>query len=198
MKWSILILTVPQRRVMCDRLLDVLRPQLLGHEQEIELLVESVNPKLRFPVGMSREILRLHAIGEYISHIDDDDMVSEDYVESILPMLDGVDYVAFRLAMVHDGVFSYIEERGLCFGGVHNDGMNVHYRDISHLCPVKRELALKVPMYGVPGETPISHCEDSRWADEMRAAKILRTEHRINKVLYHYFWRSEKRELVNV
>lgn len=195
MKWSILILTMPQRREMRDRLLAVLRPQLLGHEQEIELLIREVPGAA---VGMGREMLRLLALGEYISHIDDDDVVSEDYVESILPMLDGVDYVAFKVAMVHDGVFSYIEDRGLCFGGVHNDGMNVHYRDISHLCPVKRELALKVPMYGVPGETSTSHCEDSRWADEMRSAKILRTEHRIDKVLYHYFWRSVKPEFVNV
>ena len=90
-KWSILILTLPQRAAMLGRLLEVLRPQICDG---VELLIGESDPSL--PVGENREALRQRARGEYISFIDDDDLVLPHFVERILPALDGVDYVGFN------------------------------------------------------------------------------------------------------
>jgi hypothetical protein len=182
-KWSILILTMPQRAVLLGRLLEVLRPQIFN--STIELLIRESDPAL--PVGENREALRQQSRGEYISFIDDDDLVPPHFVERILPYLDGVDYVAFNLEQRMDGHFLCVEKRSLGYGRVGRDERGGRFRDISHLNPMRRELALRVPMTGWP-------CEDNRWADAIRELHLVRTEHVLDETLYYYLTRTRKPE----
>jgi hypothetical protein len=188
--WSILVLTMPARACFLERLLNVLMPQIWGQE-EIEVMVQKFNPLM--PVGENREEMRLACHGRYLNFVDDDDLVTTDYVSSILPNLDGVDYVGFNIEQTFvDTKFpGCIERHSLCYNGVYSDGSgryDSHFRDISHLNPMLRDLALRVPMTGWPGE-------DSRWAEELRARRCLKTEHYIDKVLYHYLTRANKPEM---
>ena len=188
-QWSILILTMPLRKALLDRLLGVLTPQL-NVELPIELIILESDPSI--PVGENREAMRRAARGEYISFIDDDDLVPPHFVERILPHLDGVDYIGFNLEWRLDGEFGCIEKRSLKFnhpqhGGVWND-RDGRYRDLSHVNPMRRELALRAPMAGWPGE-------DNRWADAIRALHIVKTEHYLDETLYYYLTRSKKPEL---
>jgi hypothetical protein len=189
--WSILILTMPQRAALLGRLLEVLRPQIEAPKvPKVELLIRESDPAL--PVGENREALRQQSRGQYISFIDDDDLVPPHFVERILPCLDGVDYVAFNLEQRMDGHFLCVEKRSLGYGRVGReeagrDGRDGRFRDISHLNPMRRELALRVPMTGWP-------CEDNRWADALRELHIVRTEHLLDETLYYYLTRSRKPE----
>ena len=183
MKWSILILTLPQRADMLKRLLKVLKPQIT---RDVELRIETFDARL--PVGENRELMRRLARGEYISFIDDDDLVPGHFVERILPALDGVDYVGFNLEQRIDGAFACIECHSLRYAGVGRTDSAHRWRDISHLNPMRRELALLVPMTGWPAE-------DSRWADGIRSLGVLKTEHYFDEVLYHYLSRTVKPEL---
>lgn len=135
-------------------------------------------------LGANRQAMIEEAAGEYVSFVDDDDLVAEDYVSSILPLLDGVDYIGFQLQLYMDGI-----ERGATFHSLQHNGWYENggsfYRDFSHLNPIRRELALQAPFEGSGGE-------DTRWADRIRGLQIVKTEHYVPKIMYHYYFRTCK------
>src|SRR5271157_2823699 len=102
MKWSILVLTQPSRVEFLRRLMENLSPQLDGLS-DVEV-VTTIFDK-RFSIGKNREMMIEAAAGEYVNFVDDDDLVAEDYIVSIYPLLDGVDYVGFQAKYHEDGVY---------------------------------------------------------------------------------------------
>lgn len=188
LKWSILTLTMPSRVEFLARLMCALGPQVDRHP-EVEWIVMVSDPeKLQ---GDNREDLRLKSKAEYISTVDDDDLVADDYVDRILPLLDGVDYVGFRLQAYEDGVAIPLPTyHSLKYKTWYSDPEG-HYRGINHLNPIRRELAMQVPFWGCFGE-------DSRWCDEMRKLGIVKTEHYIDDVMYHYYYRNGKTDGVSL
>jgi glycosyltransferase involved in cell wall biosynthesis len=181
-KLDILILTQYSRAAYLERLLEVLAPQVVQFFGNVDIKVEMFEPA--FSLGANRERLRQRATAEYICFIDDDDLVPPDYVQKILPKLTGVDYVGFKLQCYLDGVALPVTRHSLRFNrwGEDQDGA---FRDISHVNPMRRELALKVPMEG-------GFAEDSRWADRMRDLDIVKTEAFISDVMYFYHSRTDK------
>ena len=119
-----------------------------------------------------------------INFIDDDDLVPEDYVATILPLLDGVDYIGHRIQFYLDGALDRPIFHSLKYHGWTTVG-GVHYRDISHVNPMRRELALAVPMEG-------GVAEDFRWAANLRATGLVKTEHYIDRAMYLYYFRTNK------
>jgi glycosyltransferase involved in cell wall biosynthesis len=82
MLWSILICGVPERYHLIQPLLySLLETQAVGRMSDIELLYLLDNK--RRTVGAKRNALLAAANGEFISFIDDDDMVAPDYVKRI-------------------------------------------------------------------------------------------------------------------
>lgn len=181
MKWSILILTLPARYTLLCRLLESLLPQIKQHP-DIEIIIRTFDAQKT--LGDNRESLRRSASGEYINFIDDDDAVANDYVASIYPRLDGVDYVGFQVQVFADGEQSHL----LSYSLTHpKPDIMSPWKDITHLAPMKRSLSLLVEMEGGMGE-------DTRWADRMRELAVLRTEHHISKPLYFYRYLTRKLE----
>lgn len=180
MKWSILILTIAPRKHLLERLLDKLLPQTDGNS-EIEVLVRQSDSGLS--LGENRQALLESARGEYANFIDDDDLVADDYVSRIFPLLDGVDYVSFQVQLYTDGVKSKRFWYSLAYKREYF--MDSEIRDISHLHPMRRELAMLARFEG-------GRCEDLRWANRLRALDAVKTEHNISEPLYFYLWRTEK------
>ena len=82
MLWSILIAAVPERYHTVQPLLySLLETQAVGRMSDIELLYLLDNK--RRTVGAKRNALFDAARGQYISFVDDDDMVAPDYVQRI-------------------------------------------------------------------------------------------------------------------
>ena len=82
MKLSILILTLPSRRkTFLDDLLNNLEAQASSYP-EVEILVFYDNKKRT--VGQKRDGVLSLAKGDYMTFIDDDDSVAEDYIKSII------------------------------------------------------------------------------------------------------------------
>lgn len=188
MKWSILTLTMPTRVEFLRRLTDNLGPQLI--EGVVEWRIRMCD--FKYSLGENREMMRRAAPGEYSNFVDDDDRISDSYVETILPLLDR-DYVGFQVQAYEDDIpLPGPTYHSLLCGGwfdkTYADGTKSWHRDISHLNPIRRELALVVPMYG-------GFAEDSRWAGELRALGIVKTERYIDKeVMYHYLSRPGKKD----
>lgn len=181
MKWTICILTLQERYLFLRRLLDSLIPQVRPYNHAVELNVRVSDPAMT--LGQNRQCLLGVAVGEYVNFIDDDDFVPPDYVRTIYPLLDR-DYVGFQLQMYMDRAKCKLAHHSLRYGNWYADDTGF-YRDISHLNPMRRELALQCKFEGGVGE-------DHRWADAIRATNSVKTEHFIARPMYYYFCRSDK------
>lgn len=168
MKWTIAVLTVPERRPLFDRLMRVLEPQIQG--RDIELLVAD-QPGT---VAEKRQWCLDGASGEYFNFIDDDDMIPGNYADSIYPLLDGVDYIGFQLQLYIDGERMKPTYHSLRYGEWSDDS-NGYYRNVSHLNPIRTEIARQ-------GRFTDGYGEDKRWADTVHP----KTEHYVDQIMYFY------------
>jgi hypothetical protein len=183
MKFDILILTQPSRERYLARLLAVLKPQI-ETRPDVQVVTRIFSKSM--DLGSNRQAMIDASDSEYSAFCDDDDLVDSHYVDKIYPLLDGVDYIGFRLQLYVDGSPQKPTVHSLRYKewNADKDGF---YRDISHLNPIRRELAIQCRMSGGPGE-------DDRWATAMRAKGIVKTEHFVDSVLYYYFFRTNKND----
>lgn len=135
------------------------------------------------PLGDIRQALVNEARGEYIAFIDDDDQVPEYYCDKIVPLLDGVDYIGWRMQLWHNGQKLKPTFHSLKYDRWSEDA-NGFYRNISHLNPIKKSIAEKVTF-----EIEKGTAEDEPWV--RRVAPFVKTENYIEEVMYYYQHSSE-------
>lgn len=181
-KWSICIATVPPRAKKLQRLLKVLLPQVDKYGGQIEVVVLFNNFEWS-SLGAIRQKLLDDAKGEYICFIDDDDLVPKDYCSTIFPLLDGVDYIGFNVELRNEGMSLRPVYHSLKYKHWYDDEAG-YYRGITHLNPIKIELARR----GKYPEQDIG--EDHYWTMEieryMRDSGEEYTEHYIDRAMYIY------------
>lgn len=172
MKWTIGILTYPARSRQFSQLMNILLPQVEG--KSVEIIVFWNNGE--HTLGSMRQMILEDAKGEYICFIDDDDLVPADYIDTILPLLDGVDYIGFKVAFFDNNKKQAPAIHSLKYSHWHQDE-NGFYRGITHLNPLRTELAResKFPVEYNDGE-------DAIWASHAHAE----TEHFIDREMYVY------------
>lgn len=173
-KLTIAIATVPQRAKKLKELMAVLLPQVDKYDGQIEVLIYFNNYERS--LGYIRQGLLDEAKGEYICHIDDDDLVPDDYCDTILPLLDGVDYIGFQVDFYDGGKKMNPVYHSLQYSRWYQDDKG-YYRGITHLNPVRTELARQSSF---PVEYTIG--EDEAWANGVKA----HTEHVIDRPMYIY------------
>lgn len=184
MKWEILCLTQPARERFLHRLKSVLVPQLESHS-DIRFVTRLFDKKM--DLGSNRQAMIDDSTAEWVNFIDDDDLVAHDYVSSIRDLLDDpIDYVGFRLQLFIDGTKQKPTVHSLRYKEWNAD-QDGFYRDISHLNPIRREITSHARMSGGVGE-------DARWAEALRTSGLLKHEHFIDRVLYFYYFRTNKND----
>lgn len=175
---------MPERKELLGRLLDCLAPQVEKYP-DIEVMTKTSTRSRS--VGDQRQEMLTKAIGEYVCFIDDDDLVSPVYIDTIYPLLNGVDYVGFPVKVLRDG-----HPYGVAYHSLKHREWTSHgltsFRDISHLNPIKRELAVQAQMEGGYGE-------DHRWANRLRELGIVKTQNYTAEPMYYYMMRSYKPEM---
>lgn len=172
---SILICTMQSRADKLSRLMDVLNKQT---NSAVEILIKNDNGEM--PIGRKRNLLLDEASGEYVAFVDDDDMVSNDYVTKILNAvqskpdccsLQGI--ITFQgkspRTFIHSLQYKEWFERN-----------NIYYRCPNHLNAVKRSLALAVKF------PESNHGEDRDFST--RLLPHLQKEVVIPGVIYHYLY----------
>lgn len=176
---SILICTLTNRQNLLERLLKVIGKQDC---KEIEILVESDDGQMT--IGAKRNKLLHRSTGDYIAFIDDDDLVSENYVSKILKALKSNPDCCGIEGTIHN------EKKGWSRKFIHsikynkwydkNDGTNITYfRCPNHLSPVKRQLALAT-MFPEKDSG-----EDRDYS--MRLRPLIKVESYIKGSIYSYF-----------
>lgn len=180
-KWSILIPSVVTRPQLLQRLTDRLSPQVTKFNGEVEVVIFWNNFERQ--LGELRQLMLAEAKSEYINFIDDDDLVTEDYVETILPLLDGVDYIGFMVDFYSNG--TKIEKpviHSLKCSGWYEDPFGFYRRGV-HTNPVKRTIALEHAHHDQ------SNYKDKQPEDILYAKNIdpyLHTEHYVPRPLHIY------------
>lgn len=103
---SILIPSIPSRLAQLGELLTKLQSQI--GEQPVEVLALTDN-RIR-SVGLKRQALLDIATGRYVAFCDDDDDVSDNYIEALCAgCLRNRDIVSFRQRAVINGVEGFID-----------------------------------------------------------------------------------------
>ena len=124
--------------------------------------------------------------GEYFSFVDDDDMVEPDYVAVILEaMASHADYISFDHAYYENGVcYPKPVRTGLDMPGWGSPQLDTELpylpRDVTQVNPVRTVIAQQ-------GDFTMKSegMEDWSWVKMVRP--LLKTQARIDRVLYHYF-----------
>jgi len=176
---SILICSLLERRnSFLNDLLDNLERQV-GDRKNVEIIVLSDNARRK--IGGKRNDAISIARGEYICFIDDDDKISEDYVDLILKEIKEwkPDVVVFDAIITNNGQNPKLVKYGREFD--HCEKEEAYYRRPNHLM-VHRKSNIKE--YFMDVKTG----EDDEWASRMLDRIV--TQQRIEKVLYFYDYRT--------
>jgi hypothetical protein len=188
---SILIPTLATRRKFFSRLMDRLQPQRCP---EVEILVDRDDGQRC--IGEKRNRLVARAAGQWLVHIDDDDLVEGDYVPAVLEALgsnpDCVGYLVGRYANGQRfGTARHsldVEKWGQRtvprradmegVGPVHT----FYTRTPMHINPIRTSIARQVPFQ------PLNFLEDHKFS--LAVKPLLASEAFIDRVMYHYYFRT--------
>jgi len=175
---SIMVLSLYERGDKLHRLLEVLKPQL---NDDVELIV--VTDDRKFSIGHKRNYALSKATGRYVSFIDDDDMVSDKYVETILKSLSetDVDCCSLNGEITIDGYGPFQFKHSLEYERWYEtfiDGKKQYYRSPNHLNVIRREIAQQV------GFKDISVGEDHDFSNRLK--ELITVESTIDDILYYY------------
>lgn len=168
-RWQILICSIYARHDQLVPLLRDLDRQAAPHAGAVEILVYRDDAG-DHPIGHKRTRLVEAATAEHVCFIDDDDTVAADYVSRIIWALrSDPDYVGFVLELTVDG-----HERPNAYHSLRHqewsEDLLGYYRNVSHLNPIRRSLALA----GLPFEDRFG--EDRAWAERVFERARPRTE----------------------
>lgn len=161
--YDILITSIPHRHEMLCDLLAELNGQIESNStlmhRPVGVLLYRDN--LEATYGEKTQVLMDTSKADYVSCIDDDDMVAPDFIRRVLAALETKpDYVGYPVQWTRDGEPQIQVEHSLRhYGWGHN--ADLVWRDISEKNPIRRELALL-------GRWEGGWEAERRWAEQIR------------------------------
>ena len=187
MKLSILILTIEKRKLYLKDLLYTLKMQV--KTDDVEVLI---NYNENTSIGRKRNQLLEQAKGEYVCFFDDDDMPSNDYIETLLKAIEtNPDCVSLRGIMTTNGSNPEIFEHSIRYKK-YKTNEKAKYPEVkyerypNHISCIKSSIAkqFKFP--------EINHGEDTDFATQIFKSGLLKKEFYVDSVLYYYKYITNK------
>lgn len=182
MKLSILIPTLPERAEQFTKLYNRLSNMSSGYEVEILFDATDRYDKSGMMVGDKRQALLERSQGKYIVFIDDDDDVSDDFVDEIIKAIDSgteAEVICYKQLADIDGKEYIID------WSIHNEIEQLHGNG-----EIKRKPSVPATWLrtaAMRGKFPSQNVdEDSSWTGQINP----QTEYKIDKVLHHYIFSS--------
>jgi len=180
---SILICTLPQRRSMLERLIE----RLNNTSVDVEIIM---NQDVDITTGAKRNILLNNAKGDYICFIDDDDLVSKDYIKNIIDCVSRYkpDVIGLNGIITTNGLNPKPFLHSMRYSSWYEED-GIYYRYPNHLNPVKRSIALQIMF------PDITMAEDKDYSARLYKYLIdnAYSEIYIEPVMYHYLFISNKK-----
>lgn len=181
MKLSILIPSLYSRKASLSELLDLIGRQDSECLKHTEVLV-SIDGKAK-TIGQKRNELLASAKGEYVVFIDDDDVISFDYLHLIFEGVNkGVDHIGIAmLFQPNNGAHKLV----LCSKDyAWEEKNNVYYRSAQHVCPIKASIAKSAVFQHT------NFGEDKIYSEKINP--LIQTEHLITTPIYFYKYVANK------
>lgn len=178
--WSILIATIQERHAQFKLLaLDLLRQiKTLGLEEQVEIVFYPDDRQVT--VGYKRNQLINCAQGQYISFIDDDDLVHANYVGLIYPhLLTNPDCVKLVGVMTQPGHAPILRVHSIKYPEYLNTP-DCLYRPPTHLNPMRKSIANQFKFL----ETNFG--EDKYWTMQIAKSGLLKIEADMTEPYYFY------------
>ena len=175
-KLSILIPSLEERKKTLEQLKTELANQI--GKRNVEVL--SLSDNRQMSIGQKRNMLLTQSTGEYVAFVDDDDMVSPDYIEKVLNALTkNPDCSSLTGEIVFSDGYSRPFIHSLRYTQWIDDHEGkVYYRPPNHLNAVRRAIAVQV------GFPPWNSGEDRSFSMGIR--HYLKKEEWIEGVIYNY------------
>lgn len=179
MKLSILVATLPEPYYQnyLTRLNSILDPQVAKHQGQVEIIIHDAGRSM--PTGKKRNEMINYSTGDYMCHVDCDDVVTNDYVDKIMEGIEkDIDVVTFCGWMTTNqrAHVDFI----IKLGEKYEERGGKYYRFPNHLAVMKRERVERIKF------PEIWNGEDYKYAKEIHDKGLLKTEHHITKQIYHY------------
>lgn len=173
--WQVMITSIPHRHEKLLRLLEDLDKQW---EPGFGAIL--YRDDLEVPYGDKTQALMEAATADYVSSVDDDDLLAPGAVHVILGALEDElpQYVGFNVRWTRDGVYQKPVVHSLACGGWHDKPDRLE-RDITQFNPMLRSIALQ-------GRWEGGYEAERRWAAEVRATGKCNSEAFIGEELYFY------------
>jgi len=176
------------REELLKRLLAMLGPQLDAYDGQVVAIVNPDSGDKKIGCKRNELLDQAASIGaEYVSFVDDDDLVSAEYVKLVIAAIESKpDVVGIRGWMV---INDLADAKRPFHHSIRNqewterDGLYLRYPN--HLNPVRLELAQQVRF-----RPELSFHEDRIYADGLRP--LLKTEVMIEEPIYLYLYRQLK------
>lgn len=180
MKLSILVPALESRKTLHERVLPPLEKQVKGFPG-VELLVDMDNGEVTS--GVKRNRLIKASKGDYFAFVDDDDMVSDDYIDQLLYAMGRTpDVVTFRL---------YREARHETFIFLANFldririDQNTYIYTPNPVCCWRRDIGTSIAFQPMLGFN-----DDCFWYKPLLFSGLIKTESHIASILYYYMYNS--------
>ena len=190
-KLSILIITLSSRREVIKGLLDVLSHQCA--QKPVQVLWLGDNRSLI--TGDKRNAIMSLANGRYLTFIDDDDMISDDYVDSILEAIgndpaNGPEVITYLVDKQRNGQHEKFQRFNKEYGMNYTvRAAKRRYQNMlpNHLCVWRKDIVREA-------FPPNTKSEDLKWAARQEPHYTKEGQHHIDKVLYFYRFDTSKTE----
>lgn len=167
-----------------DQLYDQLAALPEADQERVEVIILTDNKQMM--LGHKRNTMIDIAQGKYIAFVDDDDRIADDYMSTLLKATEtDADSIVFTAEVSLNG-----ETPKPCYySKAHRrdyNKPNAYYRIPNHICCIKRSVSLKSSFPN------ILYGEDAGYGKVL--LPFLKTEHKIDKVLYYYDYNAETTE----
>lgn len=185
MKLSILIPTLIGRDNYLNRISNEIRRQydLLDKREEVEIRI--VRDNRERTTGAKRNQLIKESNSDYIAFVDDDDMITDCYIQKQLDVANSdMDCGSLNGLYFINGMYGKPFIHSIKYHHWWADDKN-YYRNPNHLNCIKREIALQVPYEN------ITIGEDGKYSEALQKSGLVKTEYEIKETLYLYYDRTK-------
>lgn len=182
--WTIVVLTIPERKQLLERLLARLEPQL-NNQVELKLYPDTIAT-----VGAKRQRALEECKSEYINFVDDDDLVPANYVNKILDKLKYMPCgVGFRGIVTSNNIkpVEFVHRAGLRYidKAFRSTDCYIFHRPLNHLNPIRTEIALQI------GFQDWWTFSDRDFSIRLAESGLITDDVFIDEFLYFYQYRSK-------